>query len=203
MLLAEDPLFPRLPEGLRGKAVRYGLEAGYSTARALAAELGNNDPFLAAQRLGVEVTSTDREAHVGCRVHYSEYSSSPPTILLYRKSLDEVNQAIREHGLESLLGVSDVAPVHAAHELYHHLETRRKPTPTAGFRFTTFRWGPIQLKSGLSSLSEIAANGFAEEWLKLPSPPKLLEYVTLFLHHPALAWQMVQRLESLAEVPAA
>lgn len=201
LLLADDPVFGRVPAQRRDEAVRYGLEVGAAIARELVAQHKTTNPFILARSLGVKVTYSDRAGRVGARVNYSEYGSKPPTIVIYQQSMDEVNGAIKQHGLELELGLGDITPLHAAHELYHHVEMHRKPSPTAGFRVTTLALGPLRLTSGLVSLSEIAANAFAQELLHLRVFPTALEYVTIYLHSPGLAWEMVERLQGMAVWP--
>lgn len=198
-LLATDPLYRRVRPEQRRAAIDFGLAAGQSAARKLATERGISEPFAMAEALGVAISFTGRQACVGSQVHYSEYSCRKTSITIYRQAMDEVNTAIGEHGLEAELGVGDITPIHVAHELYHHIEFHSKPAPTAGFRVTTFAAGPISLNSGLMSLSEVAANAFAQELLGLRLFPAVLEFITVYQHNAPLAWAMLDRLNERRE----
>ncbi|MHB1007605.1 MAG: hypothetical protein ACYC3S_18485 [Chloroflexota bacterium] len=195
LLLADDPLSGRLRTERWQEAARYGVAAGSGVAAEVLREKRTANPFALAESLGVAVKQDDQQGQVGPRVHYSQYSAHPPAITIYRQSMDAVNAAIREHGLAESLGLYDITPIHTAHELYHHVEMHRKPSPTAGFRVTTLALGPVRLDSGLPTLSEIAANGFAQALLGLRYYPTVLEFITVFQHNPHLAWARLATLE--------
>lgn len=198
-LLATDPLYRRIRLDQRGAAVDFGLGAGERVSRELMAQWGTTDPFALAQSLGIKISFTEGKSRVGSHVRFSEYRGKPPAITIYSESMDDVNGAIRENGLGAKLGISDITPIHVAHELYHHVELQKKPPPTAGFRIPTLVVGPIRVDSGLVSLAEIAANAFAQELLGLRMYPSLLGFVTVYLHNAQLAWAMADGLEERSE----
>ena len=70
---------------------------------------------------------------------------------------------------------------------------------TSGFRIQTGRFGPLRFRTGLPSLSEIAADRFASVVLGLRVPPKALGLVTIYAMDSDYAWRVFLRPQ---EVPA-
>jgi len=194
--LLDDPFSHRLKEGIEQEAIDFALAAGQAAAEWITGKWGKAPEEIAAA-LRVPVTRSDEPAQAGPSVLFSEYRARPPSIILYARSLEETNGLIRAHGLEELLGLADVTPVHLAHELYHHLEGKKLTPGTAGFRIETARLGPLHFRTGLPSLSEIAADRFATALLGLRVPPKTVEFVTLFHLNPDYAWRSLARLQTL------
>jgi hypothetical protein len=114
-------------------------------------------------------------------------------------TLEQANRLIAEHHLEELLGVSDVVPVHLAHELYHHLEAQKLIPGTSPFRIENVNVGPLRTDTTLPSLCEIAADRFALALLGLRVPPRALQFVTIHAHNQALAVTRLERLKSVPE----
>jgi hypothetical protein len=195
-MLTEDPFFGRLPESRREEAVEFALAAGQRAADWTLERYGDN-PKTMGDALKVSVRFNESEARAGSFIHYSEYNERPPSITLYRRSLEEVNELILAHGLQERIGIQDVTPVHLAHEIYHHLETKKFIPGTASFRVDTFKVGPIRFRTGFPSLSEMAADHFSGQILSLRIPPKALQFITLFAHNPDWAWELIARLECL------
>ena len=196
LTLQEDPFFRRLPPEMHPEAVDFGLNAGGGAAETAVEKYGR-EPETMAAALGIAVIRSDDPARAGALVHFSEYRPKPPTITLYRRSMGEANQLIREHDLEDLLGFSDVDPIHLAHELYHHLEAKKLIPGAARFRLETFRLGPLRFRTGFPSLSEIAADRFALKLLGLKVAPKAVQLLTVHAHNPEYAWSFLERLQGL------
>ena len=196
LTLREDPFFHRLPPEMHPEAVDFGLNAGAGAAETAAQRYGR-DPLSMAEALRIAVSRSDDSPRARSLVHFSEYREKPPEVTLYRRSIAEANQLIQEHGLEGLLGFADVEPIHLAHELYHHLETKKLIPGASRFRLETFRLGPIRFRTGLPSLSEIAADGFALRLLGLKVPPKAVQLLTIYAHNPDYAWSFLERLRGL------
>ena len=196
LTLSEDPFYRRLAPGRESEAVDFGLAAGWAAA-AMTMEKWGREPEGIAAALQVPVGRSEAPAQTGRAVLFSEYGDRPPSITLHMRSIEEANRLIREHDLERMLGLSDVGPVHLAHEIYHHLESQRLTPGTAGFRIQTGRLGPLRFRTGLPSLSEIAADRYAAALLGLSVPPKAIEFVTVYSLNPAYAWDLLARLEAL------
>jgi hypothetical protein len=196
LTLREDPFFHRLSPEMLPEAVDFGLNAGAGAAET-AAERYGREPVSMAAAIRIAVIRSDGSPRAGSMVHFSEYREKPPEVTLYRRSMAEANQLIQEHDLEGLLGFADVEPIHLAHELYHHLEAKKLIPGVSRFRLETFRLGPIRFRTGLPSLSEIAADGFALRLLGLKVAPKAVQLLTIYAHNPDYAWSFLERLRSL------
>ena len=196
LTLLDDPFVHRLQPGTDREAVDFGLTAGKAAA-GMAVQKWGREPEGIAAALKVPVTRSEAPGQTGRSVLFSEYGDRPPSIVLHMCSVEEANRLIREHDLEALLGVADVGPIHLAHELYHHLVSQRLTPGTAGFRIQTGRLGPLRFRTGLPSLSEIAADRFAAALLDLTVPPKAIEFITVYSLNPAYAWDLLARLQAL------
>jgi hypothetical protein len=196
LILREDPFFHRLPPERHSEAVDFGLNAGEGAAKT-AVERYGREPMSMAASLGISVIRSDDSAQAGPMVHFSEYREKPPQITLYRRSMAEANQLIQEHDLEGLLRFAQVEPIHLAHELYHHLEAKKLIPGASRFRLETFRLGPLRFRTGLPSLSEIAADRFALRLLGLKVAPKAVQLLTIYAHNPDYAWSFLERLPGL------
>jgi len=198
LTLADDPFVHRLTPDNAREAVGCALAAGQAAAEMVTAKWGR-DPEGIAACLKVPVTKSEQPAQTGRAVLFSEYGNRPPTIILHMHSVAEANRLIHDHHLEAMLGVADVGPMHLAHELYHHLEGRQLTPGTAGFRIQTGRLGPFRFRTGLPSLSEIAADRFGGAILGLTTPPKALSFLTIHALNSEYAWGLLQRLRTLPD----
>ncbi|MHB1415498.1 MAG: hypothetical protein ACYC1C_09610, partial [Chloroflexota bacterium] len=149
--------------------------------------------------LGLSVVFSDDKAQAGQSVYFSEYAEKRATITIYRQSIGEVNELIKTAGLRDLLGLEDVAPVHLAHEVYHHLELKGLTPGTRRFQVRTHSIGPLRLHTGLPSLSEIAADRFAAGILALAVPPRALQFITIYSRNADYAWDLLGRLKALPD----
>jgi len=197
LMLREDPLFGRLAQGSDEEAIGVALNAGQQAADRIIAQHGRS-PDRIVSALHVNVTWSDAFLQTGKAVLFSEYGDRPPSITLYRRSIHEANDLIREHGLSDLLGMSDIAPMHLTHEVYHHLEMKKLTEGTRGYRIETLGLGPIRLRTGLPSLSEIAANRFAMTVLGIHVPVKAIEFITIYRYNREYAWQLLEELRKFS-----
>jgi len=196
LTLSEDPFFHRLTPEKARDAVDFALKAGESAAH-MAKEKWGRRPKQIAAALNLPIIKSADPAQTGKAVLFSEYGNKPPSIILHTHSISEVNRLIQEHALADLLGIEDVGPVHLTHELYHHLDGQKLVPGTAGFRIQTLALGPLQLSTGLLSLSEIAADRFAASLLDLTVPPRALTFITIHALNSNHAWDLLGRLQEL------
>jgi hypothetical protein len=195
-MLKEDPFFGRLPPRADQEAIHFALAAGQMAAHRVVPQYGRV-PDAIAVSLGVRVIRSDRLMQAGKAILFSEYSDRLASITIYTRSVNEANRLIRDNGLAELLGIDDLAPMHLAHELYHHLEAKKLTAGTAGFRIPTFRLGPLRLSTGLPSLCEIAADHFALVVLGLKVPPQAMQFITIHRHNREYAWHLLEELKRL------
>jgi len=198
LMLREDPFFRRLPPGNEPEAIEWAFAAGQAAAEKVISQCGRSLERIASS-LQVRVTHRDAAMAAGRAVLFSEYGDRPPTVTIYTRSVEEVNRLIQDNILADSLGLNDVTPVNLAHELYHHLEAKKLIEGTSGFQIPNLTLGPIRLRTGLPSLSEIAADRFALVVLGLKVPPRAIQFITIHHHNPEYAWQL---LEEMRRFPA-
>lgn len=161
--MRRDIEYRHIPEESKQIFVDYAWEKGRETAVRIAKKYPGKIPSEIAAALNLKVT----EARVGNKV-YSEYYSNRKQIVLnpdsIQKGFYEENEGhLKTHDYEVL------KQLFIAHELFHHLECY---DPEVGITFRekkvcVFKIGPIQLKSGLRCLSEIAAHSFTKQLLNI------------------------------------
>ncbi len=104
-----------------------------------------------AKQLGVEITFLEKSPPAQPRLR-SEYRADPPHIIIYTDNLSTLEAAIHANQRFDMMRCN-LAEVHIAHELFHHLEF--------GGRF-----GPYDREE-----VEAAAHSFTQELLELDFHP--------------------------------
>lgn len=111
--------------------------------------------FLKEQGFDVQVKDIDYV--LGKRRYFCEYFSEQKLIKIYRKSMElwcQENGYTYEDGCNLIL----------CHEYFHHLEWHEIGMTSRRHLVPMIKIGPIRLgKTGVPSLSEIAANAFAQK----------------------------------------
>ncbi len=193
LILRTDPQFFRLAADEPAEAVREALGLGARYGDELAREQGTRDPYVLAERLGIQVDVSDETARYGNVLQYAEYRSRPLRIKLYRKSMEGSNRLLEDSRVSEILGISDIAPAFLAHEMFHHLDNLPDRLPAKRVRqVVTMRVGPWRLRSGLVSAPEIAAGSFAQVLLGLPFHLKLLDLLAIYAESPTRAEEWVR-----------
>jgi hypothetical protein len=181
-MLCEDVVYRKIPEEKRPVAVKEAAEHGRRAAIETFQRFGSRDPIAISGDLGVQVVFSD-EGHIfGKIVQTSIYTHDTRTITLYREALKEMNEFLSKNGLAELLGVDSVEPLYAAHELFHHLEEGAVGRGSDLLTIDTFKLGPFRLRSGVRQMSEIGADSYTQTLLCLPFAPRLLDYLTIWIH---------------------
>jgi len=183
-LLAQDALYPRIPEQARSALVDAALQDGRTRAEIIARALGI-DPWIIAKRLGVTIVDSSADAGFGTVIVFAEYTAAPPRVTLYRDAIALMNRRLA-HPLLRALDAGDFARTVLAHELYHHLaQCGAEPSLSRRYRVTRLQMGRWRWSSGIAALEEIAAGNFARTLLGLKFHPRLLELLCA-LGDPAL-----------------
>jgi len=104
-----------------------------------------------AQQMGVEIARGESPPPAQPRLR-SEYRAEPPRIVLYCAAIDQLAVAIHANQRFDMMDC-DLAEVHIAHELFHHLEFGQ-------------RFGPLTPEE-----IEAAAHAFTQEVLELEFHP--------------------------------
>lgn len=85
------------------------------------------------------------------RLVFGEYAEKAQRIILYEETIQEHPFDFVENTLEFTL----------LHEIYHVIEAKEKTNYQTYYQVTQTLLGPIKLKSGIISFSELSANYFA------------------------------------------
>jgi hypothetical protein len=179
-MLETDAHARRLDGATRIAAVRDALADGAEAARALRLRFSGLAPQAIARALDVPVEVTDDDPAVGTLWRFAEYRQRPARILLYRSGIAPLDRVIAGPLTARLLGQATSTDVFIAHELFHHVEAVRPDIPIARrYRPTLFRIGGWHWRTGIATLSEIAAGAFAQGLLDLPCHPRVLDLIAL------------------------
>ena len=178
LMLKRDLHGTRLDEPTQLAAVSAALADGATTARDLRRRFAGLPPCDIAHELGIAVVAIDEEPLVGSIWRFAEYRPRPPKIILYTRGLEPLDRALAGGLAAQMLDAATTEDVFVAHELYHHAEAIRSDVPIARrYQATLFRIGNWRWRTGIATLSEIAAGSFAQALLGLPCHPKTLDDV--------------------------
>jgi hypothetical protein len=182
-MLKSDLHAARLDDRAQVAAVSDALADGVATAKDMRHRFPRLTPCEIADELQVPVETTDDDPMVGSIWRFAEYRPQPARILLYTRGLTPLERALAGSLARRLLGEATTQDVFVAHELYHHAETIRAETPIARrHQATLLRIGQWRWRTGIATLSEIAAGSFAQALLDLPCHPRVLDYLAAPLH---------------------
>lgn len=178
LMLRTDPHATRLDHRTQLAAVSDALADGVATAKGLRKRFPGLAPHEIARELQVPVVATDEAPMVGSIWRFAEYRSRPSRIILYKRGLAPLEQALVDNLATRLLGEATTQDVFVAHELYHHAETIRSEVPIARrYQPTLLQIGKWRWRTGIAALAEIAAGSFSQTLLDLPCHPKVLDYL--------------------------
>lgn len=111
------------------------------------------------KRLGFRIQSKDIDYVLGKRRYFCEYLSQKNVLTIYTQSVElwcENNGFTYDEGLNIIL----------CHEYFHYLECHRIGMVSRYYQVPMIKIGPFKMgKTGVASLSEIAANAFANACL--------------------------------------
>jgi hypothetical protein len=183
LMLKTDLHATRLDHRTQLAAVSDALADGAATAISLRNRFFGLSPHEIARELQVPVEEIHDDPMVGSIWRFAEYRSRPSRIMLYTRGLAPLEQVLVDSLATRLLGQATTQDVFVAHELYHHAEAVRSEAPIARrYQLTLLRIGKWRWRTGIATLSEIAAGSFAQTLLNLPCHPKVLDYVARLPH---------------------
>ncbi|HWL19537.1 MAG TPA: hypothetical protein VNS33_07725 [Bradyrhizobium sp.] len=184
LMLKTDIHATRLDDRAQLAAVSDALADGVATAEDLRKRFPGLAPHEITRELQVPIVATDDDPMVGSIWRFAEYRSRPSRIVLYTRGLAPLEQALAGNLAKRLLGGASTQDVFVAHELYHHAEVTRAEIPISRrYQATLLQIASWRWRTGIATLSEIAAGSFAQTMLDLPCHPKVLDYV---------AWPMLR-----------
>lgn len=190
-MLREDIVYRRIPEYLRETAVTRAAEHGRRAAADTSSRFVGRDPVAISGGLGVRVDYSEEPYVFGKIVLTSTYNHKMRTITVYRGAVRAMNEFLVKNGLVEILGIDDVGPLYVAHELFHHLEEGTLGRAADLLRITTLRLGPFKVRSGIRQMSEIGADAYAQQLLGVRFAPRLLDYLTIYIHNEQNARRLI------------
>ena len=178
--LREDRPFSKIPLEEHKEIIKYALDTGRQTADKLVERFSSREPFMLAQKLKIKIViDSSKKYQRGGLSLRSTYQDSPPTIIIYERALQQLENLLDKENFPSLASLPDLLSLHIAHEVFHHLEKTEIGIVARRLEVNTFSLGPIKFSSPVSSLSEIAAHTFTQHLLNLSFSPRLLDYLSL------------------------
>jgi hypothetical protein len=182
ILLARDPLFRRMSQEMRFKIIKCATLIGKIVAQNIWKELGTKDPVMLAKKLGIKIVISDEEYIMGSAIQFSEYWHNHSTIIVYEKFIWELAKWLNRGNLAHPIVVEDLRSACVAHELFHFIEETRVGSLREKFKVCTLAIGPIRIKSGVMTASELAAHAFTKELLSMKFSPILIDYLVSLIH---------------------
>jgi hypothetical protein len=175
--LSTDFVYRKIPPELHEVFLMYGINFGKGIAHAVKKKFGTSNPESIAKKLCVQVKRVPVERKIAGIQVRSEYYSDTFTIYLYEVSISEFKNMVRHYKLEELIPLESIDFICIAHELFHHIEVTETGLVSKKVKVTTCKIGPFHLRSGVPTLSEIAADSFVKTLLNLKCSPSLVDYV--------------------------
>lgn len=174
--LTRDFFFDKIPVELRMKIVETAISVGRETAGKIFEETRAANPWRIAECLGLEISMVSQENVIGNLLIRSEYIH-PKTIRIYKRSIEQLKEAISRFELEEFFPNESIFDLHVAHEIFHYLEKTRIGVLSEQYAIERFRFGPLCFKIRVKAISEIAAHTFARTLTNAKVPPSVLDYI--------------------------
>ncbi|WP_124727019.1 hypothetical protein [Staphylospora marina] len=172
MELRLDPWYEKIPEELIPHFIREAIRMGKEAARSHAGDWPLVKLVNTIISRNVRVRFHDRhptEPHIR-----AQYTRKPPTIDVYRSSIDELRAFFSTFadGIRD----EDLIRLHLFHEWFHHLEeTSLGRTDLRLPRVPVGKRGPLTIRRPLHRTREIAAHAFTRQAMNLPWSPLLID----------------------------
>lgn len=176
-MLEMDSTGKRIPRQDRPGLISTVLKTGRDWATALRDQYPGKDIESVAQKMGVQVEISDQGIEVGNMLIRAEYYAQPPRVVIFRKSITALQDLMEQVGLPTLFAPDLAIPLHVLHELFHHVERLRQDFLAKRYLVTTFRLGPLRLRSEVRVLGEMGAHAFAQSWLNLDWYPFVIDQI--------------------------
>lgn len=190
--LEQDILFHKIPDNERVELIREAIEFGRQSAHDTIEKFSTRDPFTIANNLNVEIKLDPNTKTFGKTLVYSECLTKDRKIIIYEGSLSHKAELVSIYGLDKEFPNDDLKAVHAAHELFHNIVEWGKGSIKDKHKIVTLKLGPIQTRSPIRALDEIAADNFVKVLLNMKYSPRLLDYFAT--ENPSLYIEKIQRL---------
>ena len=157
-ILFADPCFGKIPADQVDRVFEKAWQTGEAEAERFLAQLENLESFsmlslLEKKKFRIEVKDVDYV--MGNIRYFCEYMSQENIVLIYQKSVELWAQ-------KNNLSYETARDLILAHEYFHYLEWHEIGRTSKQCLVPMVKIGPLSLgKTGISALSEIGANAFA------------------------------------------
>ncbi len=181
MELKQDPLYSFLDERKIGDIIDQAIHYGKQAAKKM--EVSKSPAQMIDQVIhsGVRIRFTQKATQHNQSIR-AQYRTTPPTIDVYRHSLQELMRFFQKTGFH--VRQEEIITLHVVHEWFHHMETSHwGRTDLKLPQVSVPLWGPIYKRRPLKRLREIAAHAFTQEIMGLPWSPLLLDHLLLLIQH--------------------
>jgi len=204
LMLDMDSTGKRIPSQDRPGLISMALATGKGWATELRNQYPAGDIESVAQEMGVKVEISDQPNQVGTMLIRAEYYAQPPRVIVFRQSVKVLQDLMERVGLTDLLAPELIIPIHVVHEIFHHVENLKKDSLAKRYFVTTFRLGPLRLKSGVRVLTEMGAYAFAQRWLNLDWYPFVIDQIDRLMAEDAISpvekWNELMRKRGLGRI---
>lgn len=153
-----DYVFPKIDKEKVEAIFEDAWNTGEEQARLFLQRYGGDEPLQMLKILeknGVRIVRRDIDNVLGRQRYFCEFFSKKKELFIYTESVHlwcESNHVSYEKGLNLIL----------CHEYFHYLEQIETGMISRRYQVPILKLGPIKVgKTGIPSLSEIAANAFA------------------------------------------
>jgi len=159
--LAQDVLYKRIPEADHERICDEAWQFGVEAARSLLANYPNCNIAEIAEKDGLKIVRERIDKVSAGLRFFSEYFPKKNSIHMYLLSIRlfaKHNELTEEEAEELIL----------AHEYFHYLEENQIGITSKRYTIPRISIGPINIgQTGIASLSEIAAHGFARTYWEM------------------------------------
>lgn len=158
---SREPMNGRFSDAQRMGFYLSALECGKQQADKIFEIYGDIKPEELAQKLNLKV-EYPQMPQAKSRILFAEFAE-PNTVRVYKDGLEKGALINKSETMPKWLPEgTEIKDILIAHELYHVLEQRDKSIWSESYRISLWKIGPVENKSPIAVLSEIAAMAFAE-----------------------------------------
>ncbi|WP_333676095.1 hypothetical protein [Muricomes intestini] len=196
---SREPLNGRLTDGSRRKYARLAHQTGCAQAKETKTAFPQLTMEEIIQKLNIDLKIKNIQDD-GNYIMFACYME-PNQILVYKKPIQQTIELLHQKGCENLISENQMQEILLAHELFHWYEYQKTNLPTSQKVLSLWKIGPLENKSRLVSLGEIAAMAFAKEMLGLSYSPYTLDILLLLTINLGLARELYNTILGLAGLP--
>lgn len=194
-----EPLNGRLTDESRRSFAGLAHQTGCVQARETRAAYPQLTVEEIIQKLDIDL-NIKKSQDDGNYIMFACYTE-PNHILVYKKPIQQTAELLRQKGCGNLISGKQMQEILLAHELFHWYEYQKADLPTNQKVLSLWKIGPLENKSRLVSLGEIAAMAFAKEMLGLSYSPYILDVLLLLTVNLGLARELYNTVLGLAGLP--